>query len=316
MAEISSKADMDTAADTTRWQAERERSNAFALRLIVWIALHLGRTVARCLLWPISWYFWATAPKARAASARYLCLIERASGRAAGSLSTLKHIQTFANVILDRTYMLAGQTGRFRTHIQNFDAMRLVHEQRTGGLFIGAHLGSFEALRVLGTRDPITDTHLPRLVVRMAMYEENARKINSMLEAINPEATRYVISLGHADAMLQLQETLDNGEFVGMLADRHIGDARCETIDFLGVPASFPTGPFRLAMVLKRPVFLMFGLYRGGNEYEIFFESLPLPEAANRQAQLQLWQRAYVQRVEHYCKLEPYNWFNFYEFWN
>lgn len=314
MADVSSKIEIENAGET-RWHAERERSNAFALKLIVWIALHLGRTVARALLWPISFYFWATAPKARAASAQYLRRVETASGRPPGSLSSLKHIQVFANVILDRAYMLAGQTWRFHTHIENFEAMRAVHELRTGGLFIGAHLGSFEALRVLGTRDPANDTQLPQLVVRMAMYEENARKINSMLEAINPEATRYVISLGQADAMLQLQETLDQAEFVGMLADRHIGETRCETIEFLGAPASFPTGPFRLAMVLNRPVFLMFGLYRGGNEYEIFFESLPLPEAANRGEQVRLWQQAYVRRVEHFCKLAPYNWFNFYDFW-
>jgi predicted LPLAT superfamily acyltransferase len=232
---------MSEVTKSAAWQAERERSNAFALKLIVWIALHLGRTVARFFLWPISAYFWLTSPKARASSAQYLRRVEAASNLPPGSLNTWKHIHTFATVILDRVYMLAGQTRRFNTRIQHFDAMKAVHEQRTGGLFIGAHLGSFEALRVLGTRDPANDQRLPELVVRMAMYEENARKINAMLEAINPEATQYVISLGHADAMLQLQETIDKGEFVGMLADRHIGDTKCQTIEFLGAPASFPT---------------------------------------------------------------------------
>jgi predicted LPLAT superfamily acyltransferase len=23
----------------------------------------------------------------------------------------------------------------------------------------------------------------------------------------------------------------------------------------------------------------------------------------------------YVERLEHYCRLAPYNWFNFYDFW-
>jgi predicted LPLAT superfamily acyltransferase len=25
--------------------------------------------------------------------------------------------------------------------------------------------------------------------------------------------------------------------------------------------------------------------------------------------------RTYVQRLEHYCRMAPYNWFNFYDYW-
>jgi predicted LPLAT superfamily acyltransferase len=303
------------------WQTEQERSNAFAMKMLVWVALHLGRNIAQLFLVPITFYFWATSPKARAASAQYLRKVETSLDLPSGKLSTLKHIHTFSVIVLDRVFMLSGQTNRFNTYIHNFDQMKAVHDRGEGGLFVGAHLGSFEALRVLDTRNPANDQMLPKLIVRMAMYEENARKINRMLEAINPEATQYVISLGQANSMLQLQATIDKGEFVGMLADRHVGtqsDKQLNAISFLGEAAVFPDGPFRLAMVLKRPVFLMFGLYRGGNRYEIFFEELLMPESVgprNRSAQLASWQHAYVERVEHYCRLAPYNWFNFYDFW-
>lgn len=319
------------------WQTEQERSNRFAMKMLVWVALHLGRTVAKCFLWPITFYFWATSPKARAASAQYLRKVEASRNMPVGKLSTLKHIHTFSVIVLDRVFMLSGQTDRFNTFIHNFDQMKAVHDRGKGGLFVGAHLGSFEALRVLGTRNPANDQRLPQLTVRMAMYEENARNINHMLAAINPEATQYVIALGRADSMLQLQNMIDNGEFVGMLADRYIeprsqpqseppnephksaqSDKQLNAVSFLGEPAQFADGPFRLAMVLKRPVFLMFGLYLGGNRYEIFFEELPLPESTgprNRGVQVASWQKAYVERVEYYCQLAPYNWFNFYDFW-
>lgn len=308
-------------ASAPHWQTEQERSNAFAMKMLVWVALHLGRNVAQLFLLPITFYFWATSPKARAASAQYLRKVEASLDLPTGKLSTFKHIHTFSVIVLDRVFMLSGQTHRFDTYIHNFDQMKAVHDRGEGGLFVGAHLGSFEALRVLGTRNPANDQMLPKLIVRMAMYEENARKINRMLDAINPEANQYVVSLGQANSMLQLQATIDKGEFVGMLADRHVGaqsDKQLNEIPFLGETAMFPDGPFRLAMVLKRPVFLMFGLYRGGNRYEIFFEELLLPEPCgprNRSAQLASWQRAYVERVEHYCRLAPYNWFNFYDFW-
>jgi predicted LPLAT superfamily acyltransferase len=62
----------------------------------------------------------------------------------------------------------------------------------------------------------------------------------------------------------------------------------------------------------------MFGLYHGGNRYEVHFDELPLPnmpEKGGRVAQLRLWQEAYVAKLENYCALAPYNWFNFFDFW-
>jgi predicted LPLAT superfamily acyltransferase len=315
------------------WTAQDERSNTLALRIIVWIALRLGRTVARLTLWPITFYFWATAPRARAMSAKYLRKIEAASGRPANSLSTFKHILTFSQIVLDRVFLLSREVNPnhvFDVRMHGFYPMQAVHFAKTGGIFVGAHLGSFEAMRVLGTRDPSAQEALPDLIVRMAMYEENARKINAMLEAINPEAMQYIIALGQPDAMLQLQATIDRAEFVGMLADRDLaqqGEQAADkstsnnAISFLGEPAWFPTGPFRLAMVLKRPVFLMFGIYHGGNRYDIHFEPLEMPDIAgqarvSRAEHLKQWQAAYVARIEHFCKAAPYNWFNFYDFWS
>jgi predicted LPLAT superfamily acyltransferase len=41
------------------WSTQGERGNIFALKLIAWIAMHLGRRVSRWVLilsWPISFY--------------------------------------------------------------------------------------------------------------------------------------------------------------------------------------------------------------------------------------------------------------------
>lgn len=39
------------------WSTQRERGSRNALRLILWIALRIGRAPARALLYPISLYF-------------------------------------------------------------------------------------------------------------------------------------------------------------------------------------------------------------------------------------------------------------------
>jgi len=70
--------------------------------------------------------------------------------------------------------------------------------------------------------------------------------------------------------------------------------------------------------MLKQQVVLMVGLYRGGNRYDVFFE--PLADLRNvarevRNEILAQTLQRYVSRLEHYCALEPYNWYNFYDFW-
>ncbi|MGZ5260552.1 MAG: LpxL/LpxP family acyltransferase, partial [Burkholderiales bacterium] len=120
------------------------------------------------------------------------------------------------------------------------------------------------------------------------------------------------------DSMLKVQNALSRGELVGMLADRTIAGEGTMACTFLGKPARIPLGPFRIAAMLKRPVVLMFGLYSGAGRYDIYFEPLvdmQHVERAQRNAVLDDAIRAYVARLEHYCRLAPYNWFNFYDYW-
>jgi predicted LPLAT superfamily acyltransferase len=118
--------------------------------------------------------------------------------------------------------------------------------------------------------------------------------------------------------MIAVRERLEAGHLVGILADRSLANERQLTLPFLGQPAQFPVGPFRLAAILKRPIVFMAGLYRGGRTYDIHFEVLTEPdetvELATDQA-IEATMRRYVARLEHFCRAAPYNWFNFYEFW-
>jgi predicted LPLAT superfamily acyltransferase len=77
----------------------------------------------------------------------------------------------------------------------------------------------------------------------------------------------------------------------------------------------------RMAAALRRPVFLMVGLYRGGNRYDIYFEPLvdftdaPEGSRAERDQRVREAVKRYAARLEHYCREAPDNWFNFHDFW-
>jgi len=156
------------------------------------------------------------------------------------------------------------------------------------------------------------------LQVAMLMYEENARKINATLQAINPRAADDILPLGRVDSMLAARDRLAQGYLVGMLADRGLGNDPTLDCDFLGQPAAFPLGPWRMAAMLQRPVFFMAGLYLGGNRYRIHFEPLADFSHVTRADRAQAIDdaiRAYAGRLEAHCRNTPYNWFNFFDFW-
>jgi predicted LPLAT superfamily acyltransferase len=150
------------------------------------------------------------------------------------------------------------------------------------------------------------------------MYEQNARKLNATLAAINPKAMQDIISLGHLESMLEVRDKLDEGYLVGMLADRSLSDDATLPVEFLGQEAAFPLGPWRMAAMLKRPVFLMAGLYLGGNRYQLHFEQLAdfsTIERGGRDAAIKAAVQAYADNLARLCRVAPYNWFNFFDFW-
>jgi predicted LPLAT superfamily acyltransferase len=291
------------------WATRAERSHAFIIRCGVKLALALGRPAAWFVLHAVSLYYLAVSAADRVASRQYL---RKVLGREPGFADTFRHFHSFATTILDRVYLLNGQYGRYdvRTHGEEIVAGMLARGE--GCLLLGAHFGSFEIVRFLGHA-----ARVPR--VCLVMYEQGTKLLNAALNAINPNLAMRVISLGTVDSMLQLERALAEGEFVGILADRIIGDESTVTRQFLGAPARFPDGAFRIAAMLQRPVVLMLGIYRGGSRYDIHFELLADMSGvgrADRERAIEDALQRYVARLEHYCRLAPYNWFNFHEFWN
>jgi predicted LPLAT superfamily acyltransferase len=74
-----------------------------------------------------------------------------------------------------------------------------------------------------------------------------------------------------------------------------------------------------LAAVTGVPVILPFGIYRGGNRYDVYFELLSDRielSCTGREEALREWIQRYADRLARHALDAPYNWFNFYDFWD
>jgi predicted LPLAT superfamily acyltransferase len=292
------------------WQSRPEGGGRFALWLIRTIALYGGRRLGRLCLYPITVYFYLRRAPERLASRQYL---QRALGRPAGALQVLKHIHCFAATILDRIFLLAHGEKPFRIETEGLDLLDQRVAMGQGVLLFGSHQGSFEALRAIGARRP-------NLLLRVVLDKQKTPSMTRLLEALAPDIGACVIDAAKdgTSVVLAMAEACQSGAVVAMLADRGRGHEALRRVDFLGSPAPFPVGPWLLAHTLQVPVVLCFGLYLGGNRYRLVFEPfadrVEIPRH-DRGPALDALIARYAKRVEHYVHVAPYNWFNFYDFW-
>src|SRR5438552_9218371 len=299
---------LNRALQARRWAEFPERGTPGMLRLIHGIAGGIGRWAARLLLYPITLYFLVSAHAARRISREYL---KRVRGRPAHWRHVFRHFYCFAATILDRVYLLRGEFQYFDVTLHQKEILHRQVESGKGCVLLGSHLGSFEVLRTLG----VTQQNFSLKVLMDIAHNEN---ISRFLDALNPEIANTVIVPDQPDTLLRVKESLDAGFLIGTLGDRISSDGKTTQCHFLGAPATFPAGPVLLAAMMHCPVILFFGLYRGGKRYEIYFEHFAQEVLLNRDCRaedIQHWMQLYVERLEHYARLAPYYWFNFYTIW-
>jgi predicted LPLAT superfamily acyltransferase len=296
---------------STPWIERQEVGNPFALNLIRWIALSCGRRVTRVLLYPGTLYFFLRRGPERRASRAYL---ERVLGRRVAWWHVLRHMHCFSCTILDRLYLLGERFRRFEIRSFGLRDLDRALEGGKGVLLIGSHLGSFDALRVLALERP-------EVPVRILLDMEQGARISQVLNALNPALAASIINARDAGpaVAIAIKQALDRNSIVALLADRGQPSNPTQSVSFLGHPASLPTSPWLLAAALKVPVMLAFGLYRGGNRYDLHFEPFAdsiVIERNQRAAALAQILQNFADRLAHYARLAPYNWFNFYDFWH
>lgn len=292
------------------WIERPEGGTVFGYKLLITFATTCGRAAARLILYPITLYFLLRRGPERRASRKYL---QRVTGAAATLWQVAKHIHCFAAVTLDRLFLLSERFRRFDIHIYGIEDLREAKARNQGVLIFGAHLGSFDALRALSQLRP-------DVKVRVVLDVEQNPALTKLLNSFNPQLAQSIINARQegTTTALAIKEALDEGALVTLLVDRARPGNQVETVSFLGNPAPLPTAPWHLAAAVKVPVVLCFGLYRGGNRYDLHFEPFAdslVIERSRRQAAIREITQRFADRLAHYARMAPYNWFNFYDFW-
>ena len=303
----------------SHWSSLSERGSILGLRLVVGFFRLFGERAARVLLYPVVAYFLVTASAARRASNEYFEHLRRFAGTtvplpAPGWRTAFRHMMAFAESSLHKFAAWFGQIGEEKVAFPNQAEFQALLASGRGALFIGAHLGNLELTRALASGGR-------KAAVNAVVYVEHGRGFFDALAKTHPDFSVNLIHVAEVGpgTSIELKEKIDNGELLVIVGDRTppAERGRTCTVDFLGAPAPFAKGPFILAAVLECPVYLFFCLKEADGyriHFERFAERVVLPRG-EREARLQELAQRYARRLEAYCLRAPYQWFNFYDYW-
>lgn len=303
-------AQLKHAADTRHWAAINEASFVGGMRLLFWICRVFGRWPFRVVLYPVLLWYVATQGRARRASSAYLARV----GARHGFIGVMRHFGAFAEAILDKMLLWGGLFDFSKVSLHGAEPLMQMIESRRGALLVCAHLGNLDLCRALSLRTP-------GLKVTVLVHTRHAQAFNAMLAKLDPRSQLNLIQVTEMtpSMAMQLSERIERGEFVVIAGDRvPVSDApRVAMAPFLGQPAAFPIGPYVMASVLGCPIYTMFAV-RQGERHELHFECLrervSLPRGARERALGEL-AADYAARLEHHVRRAPFEWFNFYDFW-
>ncbi|HET9621044.1 MAG TPA: hypothetical protein VFP84_06750 [Kofleriaceae bacterium] len=296
------------------WRRIPEAGTVWGIRALVLLARTCGRRIAGGFLYLVAVYYAIVRGAARRASRDYL----RRVGLRATFRNVVRHLQMFAQVSLDRLFVLTGQWQVFDIEQINHDKFVAAAKAGRGVILLGAHLGSFEIMRCRAR-----EVGVP---VHIVADFSNSEMIMAVLRSFDPEIGAHLISLAGdpVTAMLEIRAAIEAGGIVAILGDRpaeHAGKpgaVRAVRSPFLGESAAFPAGPWLLAHALHCPVYFVAGIYERPNRYTLYFELLADEvqlDRKDREASLLRYTQAYAERLEAHTRAAPLNWFNFYDFW-
>ena len=315
------------------WSRQKEQASGYwHLKLLLILFRLFPVIILRIIAFQVGFFYFLFSKKGRTESRRFLTraapFIDNAdkAKKCRSPLGPLRHIVSFSLNLVEKIETWGGKYPFKKIHFQDDNIGELIErlENGKGAFLITSHLGNAELLRGLVSFDK---TGVSRKVPVTAVIDMKVSKhFSRMLKELNLQSSLDIMGADeigiHTAAIME--EKLTAGEIVTIAGDRtSVNDAKKSLmIPFFGKEAPFSPGIFYLAALLNVPVYFIFALRRGGlslkSEYNMHVHKSDLSYANTKKERLMRASelaRSFVMLLESYCKQEPFQWYNFFDFW-
>ena len=309
-------------AESQHWSSFQEAGTLFGLRFLWLIHKVLGRKVVSLLLLPTVVYFVLFRSASRRASRDFLLNHYEQYpdywNHKPNYLDTAKHFRQFAETVVDKLTAWFVEIDADEFKIKHPEKVHALLEDSRGQLIIGSHMGNLEYCR--GFMHRYKDK-----VINVLLHDRHSQNYTKVMTQLNPDSRLniYQVDDFNIDTILSFKAKVDAGEWLFIAGDRIplTGLERTAEVDFMGRKAALPIGPYMLAKALACPVKLMFS-YKDYSvkSAPIHFDVIEFSEQVSfdrktRQQDIQKYAQRFATELEKQCAIAPFQWFNFYDFW-
>lgn len=298
------------------------------LKFVLILIKYTPRFLLHIIIFPVALFYYFFAKSARKSAIQYQKqLREFTNHKVPSRVSSYREICSFAFCLIEK---MEGWLGKIKFscikyHDDDIDDILANLKERKGVLLITSHLGNMELLRSLSDYNRQLVGHDVPVYVVMDMQVNN--NFTDTLKTVNKNFSLNIINSTDIgpDSMVTLMEAVENGSIVVIAGDRTSAKEREKVIEqsFLCKKANFPYGVFLMPFLLKVPVYYMFGL-RGrisifGSKQNVYIEKSKIDfecPRTEREKNIKLCCAEFVSKLEKFCALYPYQWYNFFDFWS
>lgn len=288
-------------AQTQDWKG-KTNGGAFGQRFLLRTLRHVPTRAFYPVLYPIIPFCLLFARKTNRAIYLYYRKIWGLS-RWKAFTGNVKTAFVFGRVVIDKFALWAGNKAQFKITIREEDSALVdrMLDQEKGFILAGSHIGNFELMgqALEQDRKPFN------CIIFGGESQLLQERRNTIFQENNVKLIPVTEDMSH---LFAIKEALDHGEVVAILCDRMFTGNKKKSVDFLGHPADFPTGIFRIATLMEVPVISAFMLKDKNNRYHSHL--VPLDSNSSDDLLLQ-----YVHSLEEVLHTYPEQWFNFFDFW-
>jgi predicted LPLAT superfamily acyltransferase len=224
---------------------------------------------------------------------------------------TFRICHSFGQILVDRAWLGLSRSARLHCSLDGWDTILELIEQGKGLVLLTAHVGNWQ-VALAHLKD------LPVPVYALMHYEEEvvAKHYFDLCGESCP--FRIIKTDGFLGGVVEATAAIQRGEVVTIMGDRLAGGPSA-TVKFLDSRVRFPAGVYRLAAATGAPVAVLLAAKTGRQSYHLRLWDVFHPSYRNREHReedLTAWTNRFSKALEAYVTQFPYQWYNFYDFWN
>lgn len=222
-------------------------------------------------------------------------------------LMTYRNFYLFAQVVIDKFAMYAGR--RFEIDVEGLEYYNKLANAAEGFVILSAHIGNYEIAGYTLHADAKRFNALVFGGEKGSVMENR----NRMFANTNIRMIAVSDDMSH---LFAINNALADGETVSMPADRMLGSRRAIGITLLGAEAHLPRGPFDVATMRGLNVVAVNVMKTAAKKYTIYVTPLTYNHEATRTEQSLQLAQGYAAELERMLKMNPAQWYNYFEFWH